>query len=472
MSSAASLNLRPPPDPGTDAKAEGEREVAVHHDERRHRAGAAALPEAELPGGCNSVRFDQSAKLTRFSPALGATTVTYARYPPEGDPVRVLITSTSGSGHLNPLLPYARALAAAGHEVAVATPPAAAARLAEAGVPHLPVGEPSAEELQALHQALDVATGVDAVRTAGAAFFAGLARAALPDLLRHAADWRPDVLLRESAELAGIVAAAAAGRSSARVGVHAGPFEIDFFRYLVGPLDQLRTGIGLVADGGAGLRGEPVFSAFPPFMDDGVDWLGTREPFRVRPDSGAAPAPGRPKPAWAPAKGETFVYVTLGTVSGRSEKSRSAYRAVLEALSTLPVRALMTTGPVMPHDELGTIPPNVTVATFVPQAEVLPYADAVICHGGSGTLLGALASGLPQVVVPLFADQPHNAASVARAGAGIAVTDRSAPVLRDAIAQVLQDERFRQTARRIGAEIARMPGMEAAVDRLVALSRR
>ncbi len=386
--------------------------------------------------------------------------------------MRVLISSVKFSGHLNPLLPYAKALAAAGHTVAVAVPPAAASRLAEAGVAHLPVAEPSDAETEALRQSIDALTEPQVVKAAIAAFFTALARAALPDLLRHVADWRPDLVLHESSELGAIVAAAAAGLPSARVGVCGGHFEMEGFPLLVTQVDLLRSGFGLGADGGAGLRSEATFSAFPAFMDDGVDWQGTREPFRVRPSAGAAPTPGGPRPAWAPAKGETFVYVTLGTVSGRSEKSRSAYRAVLEALATLPVRALLTTGPVMPHEELGTIPPNVTVEAFVPQAEVLPLADAVVCHGGSGTLLGALACGLPLVVVPLFADQPHNAASVARAGAGIAVTDRTAQVLRDAIARVLEDKTIHQTARRISKEIAAMPDMDAAVERLLALARR
>jgi MGT family glycosyltransferase len=184
------------------------------------------------------------------------------------------------------------------------------------------------------------------------------------------------------------------------------------------------------------------------------------------------PPAGAERPSWAPAEGEAFVYVTLGTVSGRSEKSRAAYRAVLEALSTLPVRALLTTGPIMPREELGIIPPNVAVEAFVPQSEIMPHAHAVVCHGGSGSLIGALAHGLPTVVMPLFADQPHNAASVARAGAGVSVTDRTAPVLRAAIARVLADEDIRRTARRIGEDIARMPAVEEAVERMVALAAR
>jgi MGT family glycosyltransferase len=222
----------------------------------------------------------------------------------------------------------------------------------------------------------------------------------------------------------------------------------------VAPIDGLGLGLGVPADNGESLRRETVYSAFPDFMDEGVDWLGTEMPFRIRPVAGVSPSPGSKRPHWAPSEGETFVYVTLGTVSGRSDKSRAAYRAVIEALADLPVRALLTTGPVMPREELGAIPPNVAVETFVPQSEVLPYADAVVCHGGSGSLLGTLAQGLPVVVVPLFADQPHNAASVARSGAGISVSERTGPVLRDAIARVLGDKTFRLTARRIADDIA------------------
>jgi UDP:flavonoid glycosyltransferase YjiC (YdhE family) len=385
--------------------------------------------------------------------------------------MRVLISSTKFSGHLNPLLLYAKAVVSKGHEVAVAAP-LAAARVAEAGILYLPVGEPSDEENEARRRSLDATVGAEQVMAATAGFFAAQGIAGLPDMRSHVADWRPDVVLRDSSELAGLVAAAEAGLLSARIGVHCGQGEMDLFPHFSEPVDQMRARIGLAADQGAGLRSEAVLSAFPAFMDEGVDWLGSREPFRVRPSAGLSPAPGGERPPWAPAEGERFVYVTLGTVSGRSEKSRSAYRAVLEALATLPVRALLTTGPIMPHEELGVIPPNVTVEAFVPQDAVFPYADAVVCHGGSGTVLGALAMGLPQVVVPLFADQPHNAASVARAGAGILVTDRTASVLRAAIARVLQDDSFRQTARRIGGDIAAMPDMDAAVERLLALAHR
>ncbi len=79
MSSAASRTSRPPPDPGTNAKAEGVRDV-LPHDMRRGQDGPAAPPEARLPGASNSVRVDRSVRLLRFSQAQGAARLIYASH--------------------------------------------------------------------------------------------------------------------------------------------------------------------------------------------------------------------------------------------------------------------------------------------------------------------------------------------------------------------------------------------------------
>ena len=55
---------------------------------------------------------------------------------------------------------------------------------------------------------------------------------------------------------------------------------------------------------------------------------------------------------------------------------------------------------------LGAQPAHVRAERFVPQSEELPHCDLVISHGGSGSVLGALAHGLPQLLLPLGADQP------------------------------------------------------------------
>jgi UDP:flavonoid glycosyltransferase YjiC (YdhE family) len=378
--------------------------------------------------------------------------------------MRVLVSSTKFSGHLNPLLPYATAIKRRGHDLLVAAPDAAAEPIRQRGLDHRGFPELSEEKAKAAWARLDQAKGERGSRDAGAEVFVQMSEAALPGLRTIIEEWRPDLILRESLELGALVAAEASGVPSCRVGVHCGAGEMDWYRHIVEPMGRFRTCAGLPAEAGASIRGEPVFSVFPAFMDDGVDWLGTRPPFRTKPFQARPRTSDSTGWAWTPGEGETFVYVTFGTVSGRSEKSRAAYRAVLKALSTLPVKALLTTGPIMPREELGNVPPNVMVETFVPQADILPFADAVVCHGGSGSLLGALAHGIPTVVVPLFADQPHNAATVERIGAGICVTERTTADFRASIDRVLSDGAFRRAARALADDIAGMPDVEHAVQ--------
>ena len=173
-------------------------------------------------------------------------------------------------------------------------------------------------------------------------------------------------------------------------------------------------------------------------------------------------------PAWAPRDGEPLIYITFGTVSGSSERAKATYRAALEAVSALPVRALLTTGPVMDSKALGPIPPNVAVETFVPQAEIFPFASAVVCHGGSGSLIGGLAAGLPIVVAPIFADQPVNARSVDVARLGVAVFDREVSGLRAAMQRVLVDAEIRSNALDMAAQIAALPTRDDAVEAMLA----
>ncbi|HEU5263782.1 MAG TPA: nucleotide disphospho-sugar-binding domain-containing protein, partial [Gaiellaceae bacterium] len=88
---------------------------------------------------------------------------------------------------------------------------------------------------------------------------------------------------------------------------------------------------------------------------------------------------------------------------------------------------------------------------------VLGHAAAVVGHGGAGTTLGALAAGVPLVVVPLFADQPWNAARVAAVGAGIV-----APVdgIRAAVERVLGEESYAAAERRVAAEMREHPHVD------------
>ena len=96
---------------------------------------------------------------------------------------------------------------------------------------------------------------------------------------------------------------------------------------------------------------------------------------------------------------------------------------------------------------------------------MLPSCDVVISHGGSGTTLGALAHGLPMLLVPQGADQFDNAERCKEAGAAIVLApDEVTPVaVRDALEQLLADPAFARGGT-VAAEIGSMPTpAEAAV---------
>ena len=87
----------------------------------------------------------------------------------------------------------------------------------------------------------------------------------------------------------------------------------------------------------------------------------------------------------------------------------------------------MTTGPGMRSRPLARVPSNVHVVESVPHGAVLPHVDLVITHGGHGTLIRALAGGVPVMVVPISRDQPDNAARVLYHHVGVKASKRSSP---------------------------------------------
>jgi MGT family glycosyltransferase len=116
---------------------------------------------------------------------------------------------------------------------------------------------------------------------------------------------------------------------------------------------------------------------------------------------------------------------------------------------------------------------NTHVERFVPQAELLPHCDLVITHGGAGTVLGALAFGVPLVVLPLGADHFDNAAGVVAAGAGIRILpqDVTAASIGAASRSVLSEPVFRAAATRVRDQIAAMPQPEVAARAVLRLAR-
>jgi MGT family glycosyltransferase len=168
--------------------------------------------------------------------------------------------------------------------------------------------------------------------------------------------------------------------------------------------------------------------------------------------------------------GLPLLYITFGTVVTTMPEAQHLYQTAIAALADLPVRALLTTGRGFDLGILGKVPANVRVEAWVPQAEVFPHVAAMVCHGGSGTVLGGLAACIPQIVVPFGADQPLNAQSIATLGAGLALNKPDAPTLRAAIERVLADSKFADAARLVSREMFTLPTIDEAAAAMLDLA--
>jgi MGT family glycosyltransferase len=155
--------------------------------------------------------------------------------------------------------------------------------------------------------------------------------------------------------------------------------------------------------------------------------------------------------SWADAEDRPLVLVSFSSTVMRQE---GLLQRAADALGRLPVHAVVTTGPAV-DPAVVSAPQNVSVRRWARHADVLPHCSALVTHGGHGTVIKALAAGVPLMIVPLGRDQPGIAARVVHTGAGVRVrkTARTA-ALQAAIARVLDDHRYRAAARRMAAILA------------------
>ena len=375
--------------------------------------------------------------------------------------MRILMTSNPGAGHIGPLVPFVKAFQRAGDEVLVAAPGQGRATAVAAGLPFHPLADPPQEQLDAVFAALPgLPQEEQGVRVMGEVFAGMRARASLPGLVRLVADFRPDVLLRETTEYAGLLAAERLGVRHGRIGIMAAATETWGVPVVAPVLDGHRARLGLRPDPrGRRITDSPYLTVIPAAMEDPDD-VGPPHAlrFRERP-----PAPRR-LPDWWGGDERPLVYASYGSVAPTMASFVPLFRATVEALGGLAARVLFTVGNEVDLDALGPVPANVHVERWVPQADVMPHAAAMVGHGGSGTTRMALAAGVPSVIVPGFADQFRNAERVARLGAGIVLAGGPDGVagLGDAVRRLLGEPSYRTAARRVAAEVAALPGVEAA----------
>ena len=364
--------------------------------------------------------------------------------------MRVLATTTGSAGHFGPLIPFLDAIRGAGGDVLVATRESSAETIRAAGYPAWSFSDAPAQRRAAIFASLRGLPTVEANQRAALEVFGGVdADAAMPGVLEACTQWRPDVIVSEASEYAGGLAAGHLDLPAITVAITQFAVEHEVIDATETARRRLRAAHGLQAPNGAGAA---HFTLVPPLLERPAlpGRPGVRR-FREHDAPRAAPLPYDWEHADAP-----LVYVTFGSVAAQMGYFPDLYRAAIDALAPLPIRLLVTVGRDADPAALHPLAPNVRVERWVAQSAVVPHASVVVCHGGSGTVRGALAAGVPLVVAPLFADQPDNAERVHELGAGI-VLEPGGHGIAAAVGAVLADGRYAARAAAVAQDIRALP---------------
>lgn len=410
-----------------------------------------------------------------------------------------LFTTMEAGGHASPALSVARGLLARGHSVRMLADPTLRREVEASGVthvdwtraPHRRPGDPPIDpaEVAGLSPFQAFAKARDELICGPAGAFAA-------DVRAEVARRRPDCLVTDmmlpgtaiGAEAENVATVALAMTLFAWPGSGA-PAPGPGFTPLRGPLGRLRDAGGHAMVARMWRKGLPALNAaraengLAP-VDGVLGQLRRLErvlvlcsealefPGVTQPDGWELVGPRVDDPAWAqvweePAGDGPLVLVSL---SSDQMGQLPVLRRIAEGMSRVGARVVLTTGPCVDPSDVPA-PANVTVLRAAPHVEIMRRADAVVTHGGHGTVSKALALGVPLVCVPLGRDQFDIAARVRFHGAGVTVkAGRRPAAFARAVARVLGDPGFRAAAGRLGLAMAEDRRVDRAVDRLEAVA--
>ncbi|MGW7538644.1 glycosyltransferase [Amycolatopsis sp. NPDC054798] len=395
--------------------------------------------------------------------------------------MKILFASAPGYGLTLPLIPVVWAARAAGHEVLLATTAEIAEVSARAGLPVADVfpgrdiwtdllatvkngsapdpDEPEEYRIARQHQGpfgLFTAAMTEGTIEAGRAFGA-------------------DLVVYPSDHGAGALAAVALGVPALEVGNRISwsardlSWRTEHEDFLDGELVALmrkKLGIGDAppkvvaridprAPSMGGLRADEE----PADERDGVPWWS----MQFVPYNGGAVLP-----EWVLRKAERpRVAVTLGTVVPVMS-GVSSLKVVLDALGGMDVEVVLAAGTV-DVSGLGELPGNVRSVGYLPLSVFLPGCSAIVHHGGSGTTAAPLFYGVPQLVLPSFADNPMSAERVVERGVGLSHDPSAVDVdaVRGMVRRLLDEESFRRAAEEVRGEMLGQPSPAEVVARVV-----
>ncbi|MBN9734878.1 MULTISPECIES: glycosyltransferase [unclassified Pseudonocardia] len=395
---------------------------------------------------------------------------------------------TGSPSHGRAVLPFARALGAAGHDVVVACAPDVAGVFADAPVRVEAVFAPMTEAAEHLGPVLAALGDPSSLSTTE------LTRAMLPTLFAGPQvtgsarallevcerDGKPDLVLRDGGETAGLLVAEHLGVPC--VAAPSGAGNVLTPEIVADALAERRRDLGFAAPADpAALHRWGRLDCMP--AEFSLAAPGITAPLAFRQDDQVAR--GETLPAWIgelPA-GRPLVLAGIGTampmMARRGEDAARAgeppppgpvdphvaLRTVVDAVSRLDAEVVLSTGG-LPLDDVD-LPDHVHPSPWVPQPLLLQCADLFLTHGGYNGIREAVRHGVPLAVLPQFGDQEHNAERVAALGIGAHCPPDPARVA-EACAELLGDHGapVRAQMRRAQRAMLALPQADAAVSDL------
>lgn len=418
-------------------------------------------------------------------------------------PRAYLFVTFEAGGNVPPVLGLARRLAARGHGVRVLAEPCLRAAVEAAGARFVPFTRyfTRADRTEDLVRDSAAKSPIGALKAQLGRVVLGPARIVAEETQREIERERPDVVAVDALLPGGLLPAEAAGIP--RVVLFHMP------EYLPGP-GRPATGPGFLprADLAGRLRDALLtrlfYRQFRPFLSGwnearracGLAPLGTvealageyhRADLRLIQTSEAFDFPITPPPPnvrytgpvldepdwtggwenpWPEADSRPLVVASL---SATFMDQRGPLQRIVTALGMLEVRGLVTLGPAMAGERFD-LPANVVALPSAPHAQLFPHAAALVTHAGHGTVMRALAAGLPLLCLPMGRDQDDNAARVVARGAGLRLRPSARPPrIAAAVRRLLEEPGFRAQAERLGRIVAADAAADRAVEELETL---
>ncbi|WP_225726468.1 glycosyltransferase [Nocardia sp. JCM 34519.1] len=399
--------------------------------------------------------------------------------------MRVLCTVTGSQGHAREVLPLAAALARAEHDVLVVTAPELADTFRAAGLPVRAELPGIVESISALMRARKEAEQAEGIRLPEPSIRDQLLRTAAGPhvtaiyrmVFAIAADFRPDAVVRDGAELAGMLVAETLGIP--HISAPSGAGNIIDPAGLTEPLAERRAELGLPPVDGPVVHRFGRFESVPheySFAEyDMPEPFAYRQPLQV---GGGGVLP----PEFAGLSGDRpLVLAAVGTalpmlgafqsygvdLPEQATPPEAIIRALIEGLSEVDCHAVVATAG-FAVDGI-TAGPNVHLLDWVPQTTVLQCAQLFLTHAGYNSVREAIRTATPMVTLPQFGDQPHNADRIAHFGLGERLAELTAECVHKTTTAVLADDRIAAESRRAHRRMLALPPVDAAVEHLTEL---